>query len=1174
MKKFLPLIFSLAVCFAVICSVLLILNAKSAGSTQPTTAATQGTVTSSTAATSGTSAPQATQSTAGTQGTSASAQEPAAIPPIYPQAPEGLTEKIYYDFTSDGFSLTKQYCDKNGNAVEEHIYIVDPDLCVLTPSVIATSTFDKSGRMTSSVGRYVKNPFHGEPERKVSIVKSENPLYTYQSCDESGVITLYINEEVNGDGKVIKTEYYTRAGRLTGSETVTYHENGERQSLTALDGGGSLIYSCEYDEKGNFTSAKTVTSTGTEETTAMYYPDGIIKSYVTKTFDVYGNVEDQFSVNFNTSGKLWKYGPFSLSYSYNSDFPKVSSTGSLKYTFDNNGYLSECYNITGSSSSIKTLYSYDGYGRLSKVETKVGATIAAEQVYKYNADGTYYVEIYQLNSYTKKLVKIQVIHGSSTGALTLQETFSNDKRTGYTTYEYDEYNQLVKTQTYTETYGKPNLMSTVNYKYDEHGSITEEKSEGSVTFVHKTYTYFENGKLHEYYSYARTGTALEWLVYEEEGGYTAGESDGRRTIINTFDEDKMLVRMEETIAYQGKKNIYEYDKKGILRLHFQSINGKVVLRQEYDEATRLTTEMTVDTAGNVTETMYEYYANGNKKAIFTYKNDLIQESKEYTENGDPIKIFNKYSDELSYTTIYEYHEDGSGKSVIDYKNSEVIGIQNYRNDGKPTRIFRKEEDTTLDTLFEYYESGATRSVMYYTNEVLLTGLLYNEQGMLDEHIHTDEETGVTTTSKYTRKNGIPTRIDDYVGGEFVGYTLLEYFTYTDDDTKQEKSVFTYDKDGVMTSSKEYMMIETEDYVGTAHVLVKSELFEGGVAVYSETREYEEISGALQFQKITDGDKYTETEFDPYDYYITGNILLRKTYVGGKLVSVYRCTKPSQSPPEYEEDFYGEDGRITHTDLYDTHEPDYVEFRTFYEYHENGVISHKTVYSVRDGELYRLRYEYEYDEAGTLIKDVRSQYDSVGTLYNQNTYEYNGKGQLIKFILFDGYRLSSETFREYHENGKESKKIDLVYDAQGQVINKNEFHYNENGKCIYHLLLRVGVDKQETFFTYDETGRLIDKEYYVDDVLTQKESTDYDENGLVTRKYSFENGKKVENLYTYNTANLIKEHLRYENDILSTRESYEYHKNGNISYYLFYDCVNEQVLDERYYDEDGIWIPTN
>ena len=357
--------------------------------------------------------------------------------------------------------------------------------------------------------------------------------------------------------------------------------------------------------------------------------------------------------------------------------------------------------------------------------------------------------------------------------------------------------------------------------------------------------------------------------------------------------------------------------------------------------------------------------------------------------------------------------------------------------------------------------------------------------------------------------------------------------------------------------------------------------------------------------IADG-TLIETEYNGYGSE-ENNVLSKKTYVGGVLVSTYEISKESNDIVHVTE--YNENGKPTAKYVYfKVHSPsgtDSLSLRETYtyEYQANGRL-YKEDFAEHDsspkktgrefnenGVLVKV-YDLDYNDTG-VYKGVISDYDENGNVIRHEeitgsirkitsyTYGENGKPKKSVTEYYNNGVLGSTASNDYDENGNKLREID--YTAEGNVIYKCSetssgsvteefFEYNGEGKLTYRKMVTDGEVIIEEKNTYNASGVLIKEELY--DYRTNGRTTidEYSETGKLLYHYrKNSNGDVSESRNTYDENDNLILHVLTQNGEEQHRDVYEYYEIGAKKSRTIYQRGN--LYSKVEYNEDGT-IKTN
>jgi tetratricopeptide (TPR) repeat protein len=181
----------------------------------------------------------------------------------------------------------------------------------------------------------------------------------------------------------------------------------------------------------------------------------------------------------------------------------------------------------------------------------------------------------------------------------------------------------------------------------------------------------------------------------------------------------------------------------------------------------------------------------------------------------------------------------------------------------------------------------------------------------------------------------------------------------------------------------------------------------------------------------------------------------------------------------------------------------VRYIYHYNYDRLGRVDSVDWYSA-DGSL-NDHIRYIYDEDGRVIQGFQTT-DSFSGEMTPVDYIYDEKGHLITEIWenFNGspykrsYHYDENGINDYMEDSVGGEVISVhkrsydasghmiaeeTYSSNGNLINRMEYSFNEKGLCTDQTMYdRDGKAIQQWAFTYDEGGKLVRTEYYVEGEL--------------------------------------------------------------------------------------------
>ncbi len=242
---------------------------------------------------------------------------------------------------------------------------------------------------------------------------------------------------------------------------------------------------------------------------------------------------------------------------------------------------------------------------------------------------------------------------------------------------------------------------------------------------------------------------------------------------------------------------------------------------------------------------------------------------------------------------------------------------------------------------------------------------------------------------------------------------------------------------------------------------------------------------------------------------------------------------------------------------------------------------------RNGELFRT---YEYDEKGNIVRKLS--YDE-GEVSRSREEFFDDNGNNIKTVMINDSGEETVVTREFDKNGNEIKTVDED-DGVPVVI---EQKYDKEGKVILYKYTKNDILREKRTFEYDEEGRQISFTSYTrTGEINYVYEYEYNENGDKTAERTVAQDGSIasETLYIYDSEYKQMEMIYTQDGTESMREKYFYDEKGNLTeekhYYCGepdggikyeYDSENRVVkveyfsadgeyesIDENFYDENG------
>jgi len=261
-----------------------------------------------------------------------------------------------------------------------------------------------------------------------------------------------------------------------------------------------------------------------------------------------------------------------------------------------------------------------------------------------------------------------------------------------------------------------------------------------------------------------------------------------------------------------------------------------------------------------------------------------------------------------------------------------------------------------------------------------------------------------------------------------------------------------------------------------------------------------------------------------------------------------------------------------------HEGEESYVKSYVEYDENGNETRKDIYV--GPEMLETKTLCRYNEKGLLIEEINFGEDNEKT--DRTTIERDDEGKPLQTIIT--YADSSKTIKSYLRDDNEKsvtiteesdegefESMDTIFlDKKGNVIKRisynedeniieqNQFEYNENNDVLKEISFQGEIKVSETHFFYDENKNLLKRiiinnegetidwalykynengknieQQYGDHTLYKME---YNEKGLLVKEQKVNSMGIVDysKTYSYNDADLL-----IEEDDLASKTTYEY-----------------------------------
>ena len=920
------------------------------------------------------------------------------------------------------------------------------------------------------------------------------------------------------DGKIM-----SRGSQDRTSFTYVYDEDDPDLLVHIVDSLGDTVLWYEYDPDGRVLLVRD----GDGRQVSYQYASG----QLTVVTDLLGN---EFYYTYDSDGRMTSktdQAGRTTQMEYNS-FGWISAIidpngNRTEYSYAQGDSQSELYNmITYPNGRIKETW-YDELGRVTRVD--LNGTTMEESVYEN------------------------------------RKRYKTDERGNTTTYEFDEWNQLIK-KTYPDG-------STEETEYDPDTKLKVKRTERNGTVA--TYEYDDNGHITQRILAPGTDDEVTYqFTYDSDGNQLTqrilGDDNTLESLtVMTYDEYGNMASITDP---EGNTTRYTYNSLGLPLTREDPLGGTWTYVYDVDGSVLKET----DPLGNTVT--YEYDAVGNQ----IKQTDAMGGEYEYAFDGKDRLI--RQTSPSGETTVYELNFEGKVLQDTDPEGRYLT----YEYD-KLGRLISKSNSAGKQVTYEYDEDSAVGcsscsggssgepSLIRYPH--MLLHQVYDSLGRKTEDIYESEDgetlrerlteyNDMDSISAVTDMNGLTTATE-YNG---VGRKIAEVrpdgsrIEYAYDDRKNLISLtdanghvtrFQYDRNNRMTAEiRPDEKTTTYEYDANGNLSRKTNA-RGQVAEYDynavnkpvEVRYYESSGAgtpdktltlsynkAGQLKDYTDGQISVHYEYDQshrkisetvdygafsttyqYDYYGNG---LKKGYTG-----------PDGTAYEYT---YTQDNRIESITIpgagtisyndYEWTSPNSIllpggtrkefEYDTFYR---------TTGIAVKDpGDNPVMNRSFEYDHEFNIT--------STSSLTGTTAYNYDDRyhlvsvtrpsGETISYTLDPmGNRLSQTGTAgdwEYNDNDQLTAYADttVTYDADGNMATKTtgtetfEYTYDFENR-----LVQIASDLQGVIalYGYDPFGRRISKTVgdettyfgYADEGLV----AEYNDEGEILKSYGYVPGAK-------------------------------------------------------------------
>lgn len=526
----------------------------------------------------------------------------------------------------------------------------------------------------------------------------EGPYYQFSYSGDTIVRAMYEKDMLEGkyydyyiNGDIYyETEY--KKGQKNG-KYKRYYRNGQVSIEGQYQNGKEVGKWINYYDNGQVELTYTVTENGKA--------DGVFIEYT-------------FNGDTSRLGELKKGQLHGLEKNYTSEGRLYSKIMYKKGNMKSYQYFDSLGNVI--SEGKKYLICYDKYGYKyfeGNVKGKHGRD--GEWIY-YWKNGLPETK----KTYTKGVLNGPVSWYYFSGELKGKSTYKDDELNGYYA-TYHENGKMEKEGWYIDGEKEGDW-----YEYTIHGKLKNHSfyQEGDFTGYYMEYS--QNGKLHaeSYYEndllqrvsfFDSTGAKINTVSFNQgSGDYTTnavvkgnpfikGEmSHGERNGMFKFMYTNNKPEVETNYLYGVKEGLYK-------NYHF---NGKLYETGSYERGYKQ----------GVWET---YFLNGNKRAVYIYNYDVLNDSSvHYFENGAISSIRHYDSEGEKHGIEYDYYDNGQIETATPYQHGFKHGEYVYYNkEGLP--IYKKFYNGSILLGYSYMKDDEwvkmipitknTKVVAYYPN---------------------------------------------------------------------------------------------------------------------------------------------------------------------------------------------------------------------------------------------------------------------------------------------------------------------------------------------------------------------------------------------------------------------------------------------------------------------------
>jgi len=652
--------------------------------------------------------------------------------------------------------------------------------------------------------------------------------------------------------------------------------------------------------------------------------------------------------------------------------------------------------------------------------------------------------------------------------------FENDNRNGICTYYnssglVDEHNEYIQ--------GKLNGISK-KYDYSDCIITTSQNKTGNAEGpADQTWM---NGTLSEKYSFTNDSLSGPYKAFYKNGVTKAEGNHNEGNQVGTWNYYFANEKLKATGNYNNMG-----ERTGVW--HYYSFNGVLeTIEDSYND-------------GQLNGTRTEYFPNGKKKEIYTYKDNVLKSETVFDLAGNVIMKDDSTSESFVDKDYFAngvlqleggikngkrngvwrfYNPNGILTGENTYVDDDQSGPQKtYYSNGKINTVYYCDSNKTNGLYKEYYKDGQLKSQSWFINN-LQQGRYYNyyKNGKIHSTGYLDASKNVGTIN-YFYSNGNPD-MDQVYNDDNILVAIKQY----DSNGNVLDSATLPNGNGKYTQHYENGQLQS-------------------IATYVMGRLNDSLTIYYPNGKEMGKWFYIFGKFDGYvkRWDTNGSISMEKNYKMGNDEGVYRSYNDGKL---YYEANYLNDEPNGMTKIYHTNGKVYKD----YEWQNGDRTGYSSYYSFEGILMYRLKYlegaiiAVSYlGKDGKMVKDIPvDSYSGMIVTYFQSgviSARINFKNGMINGMRTE-YYASGAKFRETQFLLNDYHGSDKIFFANGAISEQREYDYDEqtNG---YKSFYQNGKVKEESTYnlgdlegwsrTYDSTGKLTQEARYIDGAMVELKS---------------------------------------------------------------------------------------